>query len=252
MIRFTILSALAVVLAGCATTYVDFSEMSAQQVANNIEKQSRSFMYFSSSGYGNFETPEGAYSARFDLSIQKPSSARVSLFGPLGIKVAQVKLTPDTLLVYNSMRNEVFIGKPTEANLRHLLMIASNGTSFTDLLLGLMTPLAHLDNPQSSSHFDGKTVSFTYVSEDTVEKYTVDGKYMRTRNYKRLVNGETVMKIQYSNFMKIGDVYFPRSVSFEDLKRGVSAKLFYQDIALNEKDKVEFTVPSDAKKVILN
>lgn len=252
MIRLTILSALAVFLAGCATTYLDLSGMSAQQVANNIESQSRSFRYFSSSGYGNFETPQGTYSTRFDLVVWKPSSAHVSLYGPLGIKMAQVELTSDTLLVYNSIRNEVFIGKPTEANLRNLLMIATNGSSFTDILLGLVTPLAHLDKLQSSSKFDGRVFSFTYVGEDTVEKYTVDGEYMRTRNYEKLIDGETVMKIQYSDFMKIGDIYFPRSVSLEDLKHGVSAKLFYQDIAINEKDNIEFTVPSDAKKVILN
>lgn len=214
--------------------------------------QSTSIHTFSTTGYGSFETRQGNYTASFSMSIQRPSSATVSLYGPFGIKVAQVRLTNDTLLVYNSIRNEVFMGKPTSTNIRNLLMIASNGTSFTDLLLDLMVPTGNLENAQSSMHFDGRTVRFTYVSRDTVEKYIVDGKFMRTKDYERIVDGETVMRIQYSDFKTIGRISFPRSVSFEDLRHGVSAKLYYQDAALNDKESVEFSIPSDAKEVILN
>ncbi len=246
------LFAAAVFLSGCAaTSYMNLTDVSAVQVAENIESQSRSLKYFSSSGYGNFETMNGAYSARFDLSVRRPSSAFVSLYGPLGIKVMQVKLTADSLLVYNSMRNEVFVARPTEDNLRNLLMIASNGTSLTDLLLDLMTPISHLEAPTCTSHASGNVVNYTYVNEDTVEKYTVDGEYMRTRDYEKLVDGETVMKIGYSDFTSIDDMYFPRSVSFQDTKRGISAKLFYQDISLNHKGRVDFIVPPDAKRVII-
>lgn len=252
MKRLLLLSAAALLLAGCATTsYVNMNGISAVQVAENIESQSRSLKYFSSSGYGNFQTKQGAYSARFDLSIERPSQANVTLYGPFGIKVMQVKLTADTLLVYNSMHNEVYVAKPTQANLRNLLMIASNGASFTDLLLDLMTPHSHLDASRYSSRANGNVASFTYVDEDTVEKYTVDGKYMRTKDYEKVIDGETVLKIGYSDFTSVDNRYFPRRVSFEDLKRGVSARLFYQNITLNQNEKVDFNIPADAKKVIL-
>ncbi len=252
MNRLLLLFAAALLLAGCATTsYVNMNGISATQVAENIESQSRSLKYFSSSGYGNFQTRQGAYSARFDLSIKRPSSADVSLYGPFGIKVMQVKLTADTLLVYNSMHNEVYVAKPTQANLRNLLMVATNGDSFTDLLLDLMTPLSRLDAARHFSRANGNVVSFTYVDEDTVEEYTVDGKYMRTRDYEKVINGETVLKIGYSDFTSVDNSYFPRRVFFEDLRRGVSARLFYEDITLNQDETVDFNIPADAKKVIL-
>lgn len=242
------------IFAGCAATsyYVDLSGVTAQTVADKIQNQSKAIQYFSTSGYGSFQTKAGAYSASFDMLIHRPSSATVNLYGPFGIKVAQVKLTDDTLLVYNSIRNELFMGKPTSANIRNLLMIASNGSSFTDLLLDLMPPTGHLENARLIRHTDGNTVIFTYVSNDTVEMYTVDGQYMRTKQYVKSIAGMTVMKIQYSGFEHVGNVYFPRSVSFEDLKHGVSAKLYYQDTSVNRKQNVEFSVPSDAKEVILN
>lgn len=252
MNRLLLSVAAALLLAGCATTsYVNLNGISARQVAENIESQSRSLKYFSSSGYGNFQTKEGAYSARFDLTIKRPSSADVNLYGPFGIKVVQVKLTADTLLVYNSIHNQVYVAKPTQANLRNLLMIASNGTSLTDLLLDLMTPLSHLGTSRYSSKADGRVVSFTYVDQDTVEKYTVDGKYMRTKDYEKTINGETVLRIRYSDFTSIDNNYVPRRVSFEDLKRDVSAQLFYQDMTLNQNETIDFSVPADAKKVIL-
>lgn len=238
--------------AGCATTHLDLSGITAEQVASNIENQSRSFQCFSSSGYGNFETPEGDYGAKFEISIRKPSTTIVRVYGPFGIKVAQVELSADTLIVYNSMRNEVYVGKPTEINLRHFLMVAGDGSSLNTLLLGLMMPLAHLKNPRTASHVDGKSVNFTYVTGDTIEKYTVDGEYMRTTGYEQSIDGEAVVRIKYSDFTSVGNVYFPRTVSFEDFRHGVSARLFYQDIALDEKDEVQITVPADAKKVFLN
>jgi outer membrane lipoprotein-sorting protein len=239
---------------GCAATsyYVDLSGVTAQKVADEIQTQSNAIQYFNTSGYGSFETKQGAYSASFDMAIHRPSSAMVSLYGPFGIKVAQVRLTEDTLLVYNSLHNVLFMGKPTSANLRNFLMIASDGSSFTNLLLDLMPPVSNMYEPQLYRHADGSTVSFTYVSQDTVEKYTVDGEYMRTKEYVKTIGGETIMKIQYSDFENLGSGYFPRSVSFEDLKHGVSAKLYYRDASLNKKKSVEFNVPSDAKEVILN
>jgi outer membrane lipoprotein-sorting protein len=238
---------------GCAATMnVDMTGVTAQSVSEEIQSQSRSIHYFSTSGYGSFETKQGAYTARFEMSIHRPSSAVVSLYGPFGIKVAQVRLTDDTLIVYNSIRNEVFIGKPTAANLRNFLMIASDGTSFTDLLLDLMAPAGRTADTREARNLDGNTVSFIYTDQDTVETYMVDGEYMRTSGYEKSVDGETVLKIKYSDFKSVGNVFIPRSISFEDLQHGVSAKLYYQDTAVNQKESVEFSVPSDAKEIILN
>lgn len=254
MNRFLVVLLFAGLFAGCAASsyYVDLSRITAHSVSEEVRNQSNSIHYFSTSGYGSFETKQGAYTASFDMSIDRPSSAIVNLYGPFGIKVAQVRLTRDTLMVYNSLRNELFVGKPTTANLRRLLMIASNGVSFTDLLLDLLPPAGNMDSSRFVRQLNGNSVSFTYANRDTVEQYTVDGRYMRTKEYTKSVNGETVMKIQYSGFENIGSICVPRRVSFEDLKHGVSAKLYYQDTYLNRKRNVEFSVPSDAKEVILN
>lgn len=160
-------------------------------------------------------------------------------------------MTSDTLIVYNSFRNELYVGKPTAENLRRFLMIAPDGSSVTNLLLGLLSPPAAGDDSRVSNA-DGKSVSFTYDKGDTVESYAVDGKYLRTTNYEESIDGEAVLRIQYSDFTNIGNVYFPKSVSFEDVKRKISAKLFYEDIALRENDALEFTIPADAKEIFLN
>ncbi len=232
--------------------YVTMTNVTAQDVAHSIDDQSQSFKMFSSSGYGDFETPQGDYSARFDISVRKPSTTSIRLYGPFGIKVAQAKLSSDTLLIYNSLNNEVFVGKPTEANLRHFLIVAADGASVSDLLLGLMVPLTHLDSSRASSRVDGGNVNFIYSNEDTVEKFTVDEEYMRTISYERIVGGGTIVRITYSDFTSVDNIYFPKTVFFEDLKNNVSAKLVYQDIALNEKDEVQITIPADAKEIFLN
>ncbi len=240
-------------IAGCAaTSSVDLTGVTAQRIADEVASQAGEIHYFSTSGYGSFETKQGAYTARFEMSIHRPSSATVSLYGPFGIKMAQVRLTDDTLLVYNSIRNVVFMGKPTASNLRNFLMIASDGSSFTDLLLDLMPPVPHITDARESRQVDGDAVSFTFVSGDTVEKYTVDGEYLRTSDYEKTIDGETVLRIQYSDFKNVGRITYPRSITFEDLRHGVSAKLYYQDTALNQKESVEFSVPSDAKEIFLN
>ncbi|MFZ1082382.1 MAG: DUF4292 domain-containing protein [Candidatus Kryptoniota bacterium] len=245
---------LGLLIAGCATTYtyMDLSSITPQSVAGNIESQSRLFESFSSSGYGNFETPQGDYSARFDISIRKPSPTYVRIYGPFGMKVAQIKLSSDTIIVYNSFLNELYVGKPTADNLRRFLMIAPDGSSVTNILLGLVSPPAIHDSSRISSNVDGRSVSFTYNAGDTVERYSVDGKYMRTTDYEESIDGEAVMRIRYSDFTNVGNVYFPKSVSFEDTRRKISAKLFYQDIELSENDDLEFTAPADAKEIFLN
>jgi outer membrane biogenesis lipoprotein LolB len=240
-------------LAGCATVhYVSMTSFTAQDIARSIDDQSHSFKLFASSGYGDFETPRGEYSARFDISIRRPSTTSIRLYGPFGIKMAQAELSPDTLVVYNSLNNEVFLGKPTEVNLKHFLMVAADGASLSDLLLGFMVPLTHLDSAQLASRVDGRHVSFVYSSQDTVEKFTMDEEYWRTVGYERLVDGRPILEIDYSDFTSVDNIFFPRTIFFQDLEHNVSAKLFYQDIVLNEKEEVQITVPADAKEIFLN
>jgi outer membrane lipoprotein-sorting protein len=241
-------------IVGCAAgyNYTDISVVTPKLIFNNIESQSSMIKYFSSSGYGNFETPEGDYSARFDISIRRPSTVYVRIYGPFGMKLAQVKFTSDTLIVYNSFRNELYVGKPTEENLSRFLMIAPEGSSITNLLLGLLAPPVSDSNSYVLSKTDGRKINFTYDRGDTVQLYGIDGKYLRISKYEESIDGETILRIQYSDFTSVGNVYFPKSVLFEDLRRNVSARLFYQDIELTENDGLEFTVPSDAKKFFLN
>lgn len=252
MTRFVI-PIMAFLVAGCATMhYVSMTSYTAQDFARSIDDQSQSFKLFASSGYGDFETPRGEYSARFDVSVRRPSTTNIRLYGPFGIKMAQAELSADTLVVYNSLNNEVFLGKPTEANLKQFLMVAADGASLSDLLLGFMVPLTHLDSAQMASRVDGRHVSYVYSSKDTVEEFTVDEEYLRTIGYKRLVNGKPILEIDYSDFTSVDNIFFPRTIFFEDLKHNVSAKLFYQDIVLNEKEEVQITVPADAKEILLN
>lgn len=261
-----------ILIAGCATTtntYVNLSNITPQSVMNNVESQSHLFEYFSSSGYGNFDTPQGNYSARFDISISRPSPTYVRVYGPFGVKVAQMKLSSDSLIVYNSFLNELYIGKPTADNLRRFVMISPDCPSspdaaeplsqVTNLLLGLMSPPVPTaesstdpDSAYVSTNKDGRGVSFTYTIGDTVERYSIDGKYMRTTEYDESINGETVVRIQYSDFTNVDNVYFPKTVWFEDMRRKISAKLFYQDIALSANDDLKFIVPADAKEIFLN
>ncbi len=228
------------------------NDVSPQDVARAISTQTQSLKLFTSSGYGDFETPEGEYSAHFDMSIRKPSTTSIRLYGPFGIKVAQARLSSDTLLVYNSLNNEVFVGKPTESNLRHFLVIAADGASLSDILLGMMAPLSHLDSSRVSSKIDGGFVTYTYTSADTIEKFTVDGEFMRITGFERSIAGETIIRITYSDFTSVDKIFFPKSVFFEDLKRNISAKLVYQEIALNEKTEIQITVPPDAREIDIN
>ncbi len=231
---------------------VDLNGMTAEEVSNRISGESRSLEYFTTNGYGNFESKDGAYSASFKLAIRRPSFTSVNIYGPFGMKVAQVKLTSDTLLVYNSLKNEVIIGKPTAANLRNFVMIDADGSSLSDLLMDLMKPVSHLENPTMTSQLDGNKLSFTYSSYDTVEVYKIDGRYMRTAEYTKLIDGKAVLRIKYSDFITVDNIPVPKSVWFEDLSHGISARLFYQNIAVNEKEVLELNVPADAKEVILN
>lgn len=244
---------MALLLAGCATVhYVAMTNITPQDVARSVSDQSHSFNVFTSSGYGDFVSPQGEYNARFDISIRKPSTTNVRLYGPFGIKVAQAKLSSDTLVVYNSLNNEVFVGKPTESNLRQFLIIAADGASVSDLLLGFMVPVAHLDSSNVSSQFGGGYVQFNYSRHDTVEIFTVNEEYMRITKYEEIIDEKPVVRVSYSDFTIVNNVLFPKTVFFEDLEHDISAKLVYQDIALNSKDEVQITVPADAREIFLN
>ncbi|MGC8654053.1 MAG: DUF4292 domain-containing protein, partial [Candidatus Kryptoniota bacterium] len=206
---------------------------------------------FSSSGYGSFETKEGGYNISFDLSYDMPSSAQIIIYGPFGMRVAEAILTGDTIIVYNRLKNEVFLAKPTAGNVRNLLMISSGEIPLGEVLIGFLPFEPHSSGNMISSQ-DGKLYHFTYISDDTVRKYTFDAEYMRIVSYEEIVTGNELLKIEYRDFSKVGGIYFPHSIAFNDLQRGVYARLFYKTITLNHPGSMTIDLPPDAKKIVLN
>jgi len=238
-------------VAGCASTNYLSSEITPLKIQQAIVSDSKKFHSFSSSGYGSFETKEGGYSISFDLSYNMPSSARIVIYGPFGVRVAEAMLTSDTIIVFNRMKNEVFLGKPTASNVRTLLMLSTGEIPLGEVLLGLLPFEPHSSKNLISRH-DGKLYYFTYVSDDSVEKYTIDAEYMRIVSYEEMVACDPVLKIDYGDFSKVGGIYFPHAISFNDLHREIYAKLFYKTITLNHLDGMTIDLPPDAKKIVLN
>lgn len=238
-------------IAGCSSTSFLANEVTPVKVGEAIASDSKKFQSFSSSGYGSFESKEGGYTLSFDLSCNMPSSAQIIIYGPFGVRVAEAVLTSDTIIVYNRMKNEAFLAKPTQDNVRNLLMISSGEIPLGEVLIGLI-PFKLNSSKNVTSKRDGKLYTFTYVTGDTVEKYTVDAEFMRIIGYEELINGDAVLKIEYSNFSKVGGIYFPHSISFTDWHRGVYAKLFYKTITLNHSHTMTIDLPPDAKKIVLN
>ncbi len=205
---------------------------------------------------GRFESPDSKASFSASLRMEKDSIIWASISVALGIEVARLKITPDTVLLIDKFNGKYFAG-----NFSFISKLIHTELSFEMLQnILLEQSLFELKRRYFESSIVNNYYLLTSLEEDEVEDiksgkdnaeilkqiYQYPEHFHMYKQQMQDFEKNRKVSVTYGNYEKVDDILFPTKISLfiKDPKGETTLDLSFSRIKLNEKLSFPFNVPS--------
>jgi outer membrane biogenesis lipoprotein LolB len=239
---------------GCAPTAthhtLSVKEMDIQTLLRNIERRQDSFRSIEAEGSVAIETPTFSNSGKIELHAKRPDSMYVKIEGPFGIDVANMLLTQNEFLVYNSLENQLISGQTSRKAISSLLHIDAD---FSDILnlCGGVVPIEHELFPPSEYTIDDDHFILIYRKSKETSCYWIDpDSFSVTQIQMQNPEGEPVWEVKFSDFRSQNTLWLPYKMKVSDYHGRKSFTLMYSSARVNLQNvDFPFTFPENAEHI---
>lgn len=205
---------------------------------------------------GRFNGPDNKVSFSASLRMEKDKVIWASISVALGIEVARVKITPDTVLLVDKFNKKFFSG-----NFDYLTKLLGTDINF-EMLQSILLEQSLFE--LNRRDFDASVINnyylLTSLEEDEIEEIKngqEDAELLKQiyqypnhfHMYKQQIQDfekNRKVSVTYTDYQKVEDILFPTEISLliTDPKGETSLKLSFSKIRFNEKLSFPFKVPS--------
>ncbi|HLS95769.1 uncharacterized protein DUF4292 [Sphingobacterium allocomposti] len=208
---------------------------------NNLD-----FHTFSGRAKTKIEMNKQVHDVTLHMRVQRDKAIWMSVTAILGVEVARVLITPDSVKIINKLQGE-YIGKPFS----YIYQYTNEGITFAtlqDLLLAnVSSNLLRTENVQVASASDEFIV--VGIKDQLSFQYRIN-KTNRPFNFVlQEVGGSQNLEAFYSDFANTGGYNFPQNIALNIVGGDVSlkAQLNYNRVAFNEPVEMPFSVSARYK-----
>jgi outer membrane lipoprotein-sorting protein len=241
-------------LEGCAPAkqIQEVRMISADRLIKRLEATRRMIKTFNAKGTIAVKNSDMDTRSSFQVEIKRPDSVKISLFGPFGIDLASVLLTPNNFLFYDAMNDKCYKGKVKPGIMRELIKVDISYDQLIDIMTGSVNLTDKLNKePDKYEFHDGNyTMTFTDSLASRKDIYVVNTEDFEILEYKQTdLKNRDLLDAQYSNFKKNDDMtIIPTSIKFNDSRNNQAIKIDYRSINVNkESDNLKLSIPDDAQ-----
>lgn len=202
-----------------------------------------------SAQYQIYLTGNKNFSIRGMLSSEKDKSLTVSVQMLLGIEIARIHCTPDSIWALDKLGQKYYAAdfKTFSKEL---------GTDFYGLQ-ALLTNKSFDPTKSNFSNFTVNQVEENYVLALNDKMYTefiIEGGNYLTRSLLKKADSGSYLMVSYSKFLPIGEFFFPSQVDciFQSKEKSNTVSLNYSSISINKGSNLSFSIPSYYRKADMN
>jgi outer membrane lipoprotein-sorting protein len=174
----------------------------------------------------------------------------VKIEGPFGIDVANVLLTQEKFLIYNSLQNQLIRGTTSRHAIGSLLHI---DIDFTDILglCGGVVSIDHETAPPTEYSVDEDQYILVYRKLNETSRYWIDpDTYSITRIQMQDSGGQAVWEVKFSDFRSQDKIWLPFRTKVSDYHGGKSFTMMYSNARINVQNVAfPFTFPENAEQI---
>ena len=202
-----------------------------------------------SAQYQIYLTGNKSMSIRGMISSEHNKSLTVSIQMLLGIEIARIHCTPDSIWALDKLGQQYY-----EADFK--TFAKELGTDFYGLQ-ALLTNRTFDPEGLDFANFTVDKVEENYILALNKEMYTEfiveAGKYL-TRTFLKKNNSGSYLMTNYSAFLPVGEYVFPSKVDciFQSKEKSNTISLNYSSVKINEKSNLTFSIPASYRKADMN
>jgi hypothetical protein len=240
-------------LEGCAPSKLlqEERKISADRLIKRLEANRRMIKTFTARGSIAVKNSGIDTKSNFQVEIKRPDSVKISIFGPFGIDLASIMVTPNNFLFYDEINNKCYKGKVKPGIMKELVKVDISYDQLIDIMTGSINLTDKLNKEPDKYEFLNGNYMMTFIDSLASKKdiYVVNTEDFEITEYKLSdMNNKDLIDAKYSDFKKNDDVSVPFSIDFKDNRNNQAIKIDYRSINVNkETDNLKINIPGDAQ-----
>ena len=235
-------------------------EMSANRLMREINANSFDFESLQAKVGIKVETEDNAFNLKGQLKMKKDSILWASITLPLGLEVARIKVTADSIFFINKS-NKSYLAEQTES-FNYLQNINADINTIQSVFTGNIL----LINKKSDNNVFIKDNKYNLLSEENItfinNKYKknftinkniiIDPTLFRITKYEIINNEDSDygLTIDYSNFIEIKGKYLPSIIKINiSTEEKMYITITYSNISTNNNTQYNFSIPKKYERI---
>ena len=225
----------------------------ASRLIKKIEGNRRKIKTFGGTGTIHIKSEKFTGKTSFKISIKKPDSIKISIYGPFGIDIAHGIFSKNSFMFYDVLRNRVFVGENSKDVLKKMFKIDLSFEELLDAFAGAVNLTGKLRTEPSEYEILEDIYNLTYIDKKENKKniYRITKEDLKiTEYFVSTLSGTELLSCEYSKFKIYEDVQIPKSLLIRNKSKRQSIKVEYKKIKVNENIKsLKIQLPSDVEKI---
>ena len=235
-------------------------EMSANRLMREINANSFDFESLQAKVGIKVETEDNALNLKGQLKMKKDSILWASITLPLGLEVARIKVTADSIFFINKS-NKSYLAEQTKS-----FNYLQNINADINTIQSVFTGNIFLINKKSDNNVFIKDNKYNLLSEENItfinNKYKknftinkniiIDPTLFRITKYE-IINNEDYnygLTIDYSDFINIGGKYLPSIIKINiSTEEKMYITITYSNISTNNNTQYNFSIPKKYERI---
>ncbi len=235
-------------------------EMSANRLMREINANSFDFESLQAKVGIKVETEDNAFNLKGQLKMKKDSILWASITLPLGLEVARIKVTADSIFFINKS-NKSYLAEQSES-----FNYLQNINADINTIQSVFTGNIFLINKKSDNNVFIKDNKYNLLSEENItfinNKYKknftinkniiIDPTLFRITKYE-IINNEDYnygLTIDYSNFIEIKGKYLPSIIKINiSTEEKMYITITYSNISTNNNTQYNFSIPKKYERI---
>ena len=219
---------------------INSSSKSVTQILKNAQKNSAEVDWFTAQLKGQAQLNDKTYSISAQLRMRQDSVIWISVSTILGLEVARIHLTPDSLKVINRLNSTYLTDDIKEFIKQYNLHLSFY--EIQNVLLGKHYP----SNPNSFNLLPSDQDYFLFADSDTA-KHTLR---LNSEYFPIEINSvrqdSISLKLSYSSFVAVQEEWLPKNINLQILTSNNEINIIYSyyKMHVNRPKKIKFSIPS--------
>lgn len=238
-------------------------EQGSDYIFQNLKKNELSFNYLTASFSVSYIADKKKISLNGQIRIVKDSAIWISLSPALGIEMARVLITPDSVKFMNRMDNTFFL-----SDFQYMDKFINNAIDF-DMLQAMIigNDLCYYENNKFKASVENQQYKLSTIGRQKLKRYirhknealivliqniwiNPDNFKIEKINVKEIKAENKKLEADFSDFLQVDNQFFPTKIMYTiEAERNINIGLRYTKVKINEPHKISFRIPDNYTQI---